>query len=469
MAYHTHWSEHAREYTNLDDMLTDGFVATDQAYLAAAAVFRQNPRPEKIVLGREANTALQGVRFTPLLAQLRGSYEMSITLNGMRLPITTDASPTVAEVCSALCKAIQPDAWGAAGPYLAGAYVKNDTAPVKVYRCTQAGTSAGSGGPTGTGSSITDGTCKWAYVQALPASTVTDGTTHFEVDQHAVGDPFGVYVDDRQMFDAEWYGNNGTTDHGIAEDIANVRKENDEWYCLICSNVSPTVQEAAAAYIETIRRIHILASPNTATMDAGSSSDVAAVLAAAGYARTSGVYHPKANTQFIAAGMAGVVLPPEPGSITWKFKTVVGCDPVYLTTTEETNLENKSFNHYQTVNGEDIWQQGVSSADEFMDIVQGVDWMTARMKERIFARLKAANKIPFTDKGVGVVEAEVRAQLNEAVGKEVLNEGTTSVTVPLVKNVSQANKANRLLPDVKFAGQLAGAIHAVQVTGTVTV
>lgn len=33
----------------------------------------------------------------------------------------------------------------------------------ELYRCTTAGTSASSGGPTGTGSSITDGTAVWAY------------------------------------------------------------------------------------------------------------------------------------------------------------------------------------------------------------------------------------------------------------------------------------------------------------------
>jgi hypothetical protein len=32
-----------------------------------------------------------------------------------------------------------------------------------LYRCTTAGTSASSGGPTGTGSSITDGTAVWTY------------------------------------------------------------------------------------------------------------------------------------------------------------------------------------------------------------------------------------------------------------------------------------------------------------------
>lgn len=33
-----------------------------------------------------------------------------------------------------------------------------------VYKCTTAGTTAGSGGPTGTGTGITDGTAVWAYV-----------------------------------------------------------------------------------------------------------------------------------------------------------------------------------------------------------------------------------------------------------------------------------------------------------------
>lgn len=39
-----------------------------------------------------------------------------------------------------------------------------------VYICTTAGTTAASGGPTGTGSGITDGTAVWAYVQPGTAS-----------------------------------------------------------------------------------------------------------------------------------------------------------------------------------------------------------------------------------------------------------------------------------------------------------
>ena len=57
-------------------------------------------------------------------------------------------------------------AWGSSTAYTAKtSWVINDTG--KVYLCTTSGTSAGSGGPTGTGSDITDGTAHWTYIGNL--------------------------------------------------------------------------------------------------------------------------------------------------------------------------------------------------------------------------------------------------------------------------------------------------------------
>jgi hypothetical protein len=47
--------------------------------------------------------------------------------------------------------------------YRAGDIVTNGSAPIKAYLCVVGGTSAASGGPTTTASSITDGTCTWMY------------------------------------------------------------------------------------------------------------------------------------------------------------------------------------------------------------------------------------------------------------------------------------------------------------------
>lgn len=55
-------------------------------------------------------------------------------------------------------------AWVLSTAYTLGDLVENDTG--KIYVCVTAGTSAGSGGPTGTGAGITDNTATWDYVGA---------------------------------------------------------------------------------------------------------------------------------------------------------------------------------------------------------------------------------------------------------------------------------------------------------------
>lgn len=76
------------------------------------------------------------------------------------------------------------NAWAGNTAYSLHDRVKNGG---NVYRCTSAGTSAGSGGPTGTGTGITDGAAEWAYVAPLATFVgvprITKGS--------AVSDPAG--------------------------------------------------------------------------------------------------------------------------------------------------------------------------------------------------------------------------------------------------------------------------------------
>lgn len=62
----------------------------------------------------------------------------------------------------------QPTAWAATTGYTTTNpdFVTNDSG--KLYECITSGTSAGSGGPTGTGSNITDGTTHWQYKGLAP-------------------------------------------------------------------------------------------------------------------------------------------------------------------------------------------------------------------------------------------------------------------------------------------------------------
>src|SRR5574342_803676 len=52
LSMHRAWSDRIKLYTQPGDLLTDGFADTDAAYKAAVAYFAQEPKPEKLAIGR---------------------------------------------------------------------------------------------------------------------------------------------------------------------------------------------------------------------------------------------------------------------------------------------------------------------------------------------------------------------------------------------------------------------------------
>ncbi len=63
---------------------------------------------------------------------------------------------------------VLPSAWTPSTAYAVGDKVTNGG---MAYECATAGTSAGAGGPAGTGTGIVDNTCQWDYLgpPALPS------------------------------------------------------------------------------------------------------------------------------------------------------------------------------------------------------------------------------------------------------------------------------------------------------------
>lgn len=51
LSEHENFTDDFRIYTNLSDMIDDGFLTTEFAYIAAQRVFAQDPRPSKVVVG----------------------------------------------------------------------------------------------------------------------------------------------------------------------------------------------------------------------------------------------------------------------------------------------------------------------------------------------------------------------------------------------------------------------------------
>jgi hypothetical protein len=159
----------------------------------------------------------------------------------------------------------------------------------------------------------------------------------------------------------------------------------------------------------------------------------------------------------------------QPGADTWVFKGLAGVDSYELTESEEGALADKNATYYIEVKDVATTLGGKVAAGEWIDVVRGIDWLGARMQERIFFLLLNNKKIPYTDAGIDLVKGQVQAQLDEGVTATLLV-GTPppTVTAPKAASVNPTVRATRVLPNVNFKARLQGAIHAVQVTGTVT-
>lgn len=92
-----------------------------------------------------------------------GDYPACIAGYGQRLWFarSTNQPQTVWASRAGIYAEYRSSAWTASTAYELGDIVSNDSG--KLYRCVSAGTSASSGGPTGTSTGITDGTATWDY------------------------------------------------------------------------------------------------------------------------------------------------------------------------------------------------------------------------------------------------------------------------------------------------------------------
>lgn len=406
------WAERVRSYNTLQDVAADFATTTSPEYLAAQALFSQNPKPTTIKIGRCANKPTQV--YTCSISAVRDSYTYSVTVAGAGFATAT------------------------------ASYTSDGSA--------------------------TDGEIVVGLVAAINAVSgnnfiAAGATSPFTVTADAAGGWFSLEVNPVDIEIAQTH-----ADPGIAADLTAIATEDDDWYCLLTNYNSNALVLAAAGWVESVSKIYLFdVNESDAITTAITNSDTLDDLSTAARARTSGWYHPS-PADMLAASVAGRCLPLEPGSETWSLKGLSGPDPVTLTSTHRTNLVNRHANSYQRVAGLNRTFNGMMADGDFIDVTRGLDWLEDDMSAGVFGALAGADKIPYTDQGVAVIEAEVRASLQRAVERGILASSPAPVvTVPRVADVSSADKAARLLPDVNWSATLAGAVHKVTITGVVSV
>lgn len=410
--------ERRRVYTDLTSVAED-FASDTSTYMMAAAIFAQSPRVERLMIGRMADKPTQ--RWTVDLGAA-GALEdtlYQIQIGDQIASYESDPGDLEADILGGLMAAVN----ALAAPAL------DITASGGVTSLVLTADNAGD----------------WFRVMILNPDDLADNGTYLSIVQDSV-------------------------DNGIEDELIAIAAVDNSFYAVCCPFSSEAIATEIADWAESNEKLYVASVQDSATITAAAGGgDFADSFETAGYARTALIYHPD-NGEFADAAWLGKCLPFDPGSETWKFKTLAGVAAVSLTGTHQTNLEAKSCNYYYEVAGVNMTSQGVVSAGEFIDVVRFVDWLKARIAERVFSRLANAKKIPYTDRGIAIIEAEVRAQLSEGVNVGGLAEDPPpTVTVPKAADAAATDKAARLLRNVRFFATLAGAIHKLTIQGTITV
>lgn len=415
--YHTHWGAGVlyKLYKQPDEMLLDGFTSNDMLYKYAQAYKSQTPSPKDFYIGKLTVAPTQIIDFTPVIADAAAINTFAGTVGTKSWTFSSDATPTLAEVCTGIASAM----------------------------------TAAAGGATATGASGTKVVSTTTVAGAVLEYTITAGSISIKDQTADASTP-------------------------IATQLATLRTAVSDWYGLACVHEGgETVTNLVSVWTETQRILHVVCSADSGIIDVPtvSTTDLASDLHGLAYFRTGLFYHQDVGSRLHVAMMSNRFTAVA-GSDTWAHKRVRGVATSPLTTAQANAAEGKKCNIYVTLagNGDLLW--GTVASGEYFDQVRGIDALYARTQEAFITLFQANEKVPFTTTGRGLMistlENVLRAFAREPINFLVDDE-TLFVTAPEVSEVDASDKAARKYPNVRANATLQGAVHMVNIAITLDI
>ena len=526
VGYHTHSLARVESYSSIAEVSDAGYPLDHHVYLACAAAFAQNPRPELVKVGRRDGAPTQLIRYTPITTALGFVYVFTIA--GVEITHTVPTGASVASICAAIVALIDASSLGAdadsimvalatsASPQtldtefdgVIGLGTISPPRKITVTRSSHANQDAVTAVLTGldefgevqtenlafadTGGEVVTSTKRYSKVTslAIPAQggtggttaigtaacvDATDGTTHFDVTATVAGTWFPHVVDgDVASTDLALEDRTAQPGTTVQTDLAAILAADDDFYGVCVADAQSRVQILAiAAWAQSNAKMFIADTFDTMCTDGAEVDDVLSDMMEAEYSQSAGFYHRGGHGYFPSARWFGKMLPKDPGTETWALKTLDGLPVDSLSSTERTALKAKNANFYCRIGGLNLTlgtnNGGIASSGRFLDLVRFIQSTQAAQREAALAVLANNDKVAQTKKGIAMIVAAVRGPLLAGVTIGAISDTPApTVTAPDPADISSADKAARRLPDVKSRYTYASPIHKVEVANTLS-
>lgn len=187
---------------------------------------------------------------------------------------------------------------------------------------------------------------------------------------------------------------------------------------------------------------------------------------------------PMENKYGMAVAIAVKAMHYHAGEETWALKPLATVTPSKLSSSFIKKLNDANVSHLITVASKNVTMGGKTNGGEWIDVIRFRDWLQNDMQVRVVNLLIVNPKIPYTDNGIGLVENQMLASLKDGqkyggiAPTEYDADGNANqgyvTSVPLASELTSVQKNSRVLTDCKFSARLAGAIHLVEISGSLT-
>lgn len=234
-----------------------------------------------------------------------------------------------------------------------------------------------------------------------------------------------------------------------------INNQKNDWFGLISTDNSDETIEALTGFAMANDKIFYSTTQNLALFKTVEGKN------------TSLAYH-QDPTDYVGEGLAANMSVALPGSKTAKFEEVQGSRPSSITLTELNELHKDNGYSYIRSKGRNYISEGKTMDGSYLDIVLGSYFIKFRLEEALFLLAVNNGKIPYSDRGIAMLVAEVEAILKTATRQGIILEedgkGVYNITALRRNEMLKNDVANRVYDGITVEAVVAGAIHNATIT-----